>query len=141
MEVAREVILDLLPLYQAGEASAASRALVEEHLRRDPELAQRLRLLSTEELAGAVPAPPDLELRSLRRTRGLLALQRWLFGFGIAFTAIAFSLELDFGGGRLRRFRLLLLDYPLQFGICLALGLGCWIAYYAVRRRLRTGIP
>ena len=40
MEPTRDVIKDLLPLYLAGEASADSRALVEEHLDRDPDLAQ-----------------------------------------------------------------------------------------------------
>jgi hypothetical protein len=41
MEITRSVILDLLPLYQSGEASADTRAIVEEYLRRDPTL-QRL---------------------------------------------------------------------------------------------------
>ena len=40
METTREVILDLLPLYLAGEASPESQALVKEHLDRDPDLAR-----------------------------------------------------------------------------------------------------
>ena len=39
MEVTRNVVLDLMPLYLAGEASADSRVLVESFLDTDPELA------------------------------------------------------------------------------------------------------
>lgn len=38
MEVTRNVILDLLPLYLAGEVSQDTAALVEEYLKNDPEL-------------------------------------------------------------------------------------------------------
>jgi len=44
MNVTREIILDLLPVYLSGEASPATRSLVEEYMKRDPELAQRIRL-------------------------------------------------------------------------------------------------
>ena len=44
MNVTREVILDLLPVYLSGEASPATRTLVEEYLKQDAELAQRIRL-------------------------------------------------------------------------------------------------
>jgi anti-sigma factor RsiW len=40
MEVTRDVILDLLPLYLADEVSADTRALVEKHLEADAELAR-----------------------------------------------------------------------------------------------------
>ena len=43
MEVTRSVILDLLPLYLAEEASADTRALVAKHLETDPELARAAR--------------------------------------------------------------------------------------------------
>ena len=139
MNVTREVILDLLPVYLAGEASPATRTLVEEYMKQDPDLAQRIRLQLTEGLARAVPSdlPPELELRSLKRTRTLLARQRWLFGFGMWFTALALSLRISFDEGHLTEFRFLLLDYPVQFGACLALGLICWIAYFTIRRGLR----
>ena len=82
--------------------------------------------------------PPDLELRSLSRTRRLLGLQRWLFGFGIFFIALSLSNEFSFADGRLKEFHFLLRDYPIEFGICLTLGLACWIAYFSIVRRLRT---
>jgi hypothetical protein len=140
MDVTREVILDLLPVYLAGEASPATRTLVEEYMKQDPELAQRIRLQWADNLAKVVPSelPPDLELTSLRRTRSLLNWQKWLFGLGISFSAISLSNEFSFEGGHLKEFHFLLRDYPAQFGVCLVLGLACWIAYFSIRRRLRT---
>jgi predicted anti-sigma-YlaC factor YlaD len=140
MNVTREVILDLLPVYLAGEASPATRALVEEYLKQDTELAERIRLQWRDSLAMAVPSalPPDLELRSLRRTRSLLGWQKWLFGFAIFFTAMSLSSQFTFEGSHLKDFHFLLRDYPIEFGTCIALGLVCWISYYAIRRRLRT---
>ena len=140
MNVTREVILDLLPVYWAGEASPATRALVEEYMKQDAELAQKIRLQMTENFAKIAPStlPPELELRSLRRTRALLGWQRWLFGFGITFTLLSLSNEFSFANGHFKEFHFLLRDYPLQFGICLTLGLACWIVYFFIRRRLRT---
>jgi len=140
MNVTREVILDLLPVYLAGEASPATRTLVEEYMKQDPELARRMRLQWAENFAKVAPSslPPDLELRSLSRTRSLLAWLRWLCGFGIFFAAMSLSSEFSFEGGRLKEFHFLLHDYPLEFGTCIVLGVACWTAYFAIRRRLRT---
>jgi len=140
MNITRDVILDLLPLYLADEASPATRALVEEYVQQDAELARHIRLQRTDNLAGDVPSalPPDLELRSFRRTRRLLGVQKWLFGFGIFFVAVSLSNESSFEGAHLKEFHFLLRDYPLEFGICAVLGATCWIAYFSIRRRLRT---
>ena len=54
MNVTREVILDLLPVYLSGDASPATRALVEEYMKQDSELAQRVRLQWAENLAKVV---------------------------------------------------------------------------------------
>jgi hypothetical protein len=140
MNVTREIILDLLPVYLSGEASPATRALVEDYMKQEPELAQRIRLQWAENFAKVAPSalPPDLELRSLSRTRKLLSVQRWLFGFGIFFMALPLSNEFSFAGGRLKELHFLLRDYPVEFGICLMLGFACWIAYFWIVRRLRT---
>src|SRR5580698_10168159 len=140
MNVTQEVILDLLPLYLSGEASPATRTLVEEYMKQDVEFAQRIRLQWADNFAKAVPStlPPDLELRSLRRTRSLLGLQRWLFGFGIFFLAVSLSNESSFEGTHLKEFHFLLRDYPVEFGTWIVLGLACWIAYFTIRRRLRS---
>lgn len=56
MKITRDVILDLLPLYLADEASADTRALVAEFLEQDPELAEIARS-SALELKEDVPVP------------------------------------------------------------------------------------
>ena len=143
MNVTREVILDLLPIYLAGEASPATKALVAEYLEQDPELAERIRLQSVDSFYNVLPSalPPELELQSLRRTRRLLALQRWLFGFGIGFLALSLTSESSFEGAHLKEFHFLIRDYPWEFGSCLVLGIICWIAYFSIRRHLRTTKP
>lgn len=140
MNVTREVILDLIPIYLAGEACPATRALIDEYLRQDAELAQRVRTLSVNSLAAAKQPPlsSDVEVRSLRRARALIAWQKWLFGLGITFTALSLSNETSFDGGRLREFHFLIRDYPAQFGAFVALALICWVSYYIIRRRLRV---
>lgn len=57
MDISRNVILDLLPLYIAGEASPETRALVGEYLESDPELARIAEKLSGAELPNEVPIP------------------------------------------------------------------------------------
>jgi hypothetical protein len=143
MNVAREVILDLLPVYLAGEASPATCALIDEYLKQDLELAQYVRDSSVQKLANLAQRPlsPDIELRSLHRARALIGWQKWLFGLGITFTALSFTSEISFDGGRLREFHFLVRDYPAQFGSFAVLALICWIIYYAIRRRLRIGKP
>jgi hypothetical protein len=123
LNVTREVILDLPPVYLSGEASSDTWSLVEEYMKKDPELAQRIRLQWSDNLAKTAPSalPPDLELQSFRRTRRLLGWQKWLFGFAIFFTAMSFSGEFSFAGGHFKEFHFLLRDYPAEFGTC-----GAW---------------
>lgn len=61
MKISRDVILDLLPLYVANEASADTRALVEEYLATDPHTADMARELARMEKAREIPAPLNRE--------------------------------------------------------------------------------
>jgi hypothetical protein len=74
MNVTRDVILDLLPLYLADEVSADSRALVDNYLETDPELAK----IAKEQSAamGEIPVPLTEEdkMKAYRKTRWLMAL-------------------------------------------------------------------
>jgi anti-sigma factor RsiW len=56
-EVTKAVILDLLPLYLAGEVSSDTAALVKEHLEADPELAEAAKEMSKADSLGKVPIP------------------------------------------------------------------------------------
>jgi len=71
MEITRNVILDLLPLYSANEVSADTRALVDEYLETDPELVNVAKQLETMEKPGDIPAAlyREQELRAYKKAR------------------------------------------------------------------------
>ena len=91
MKVTREVVSDLWPVYESGEASADTRALVDEFLAEDAEFAallrSRLALPHVE-----VPMSPHTETMALKRTRDLVHGRGWLRGVrltALALTALA----------------------------------------------------
>jgi drug/metabolite transporter (DMT)-like permease len=142
MEVTQDVILDLLPVYFSGEASASTRALVDDFLSHDPTFAERVRREWAEPLAvggAASRAVPDVELRSLNRTRRVLTMQRWLFALALAFTMLPMSMVFSFGGGHPLEFHFLVRDYPAVLLPVLGAGAVCWFLYARLRRRLRVG--
>lgn len=141
MRITRDVVVDLLPLYVAGEASDDTRVLVEEFLGQDPELALLARQARLEPLAttGAPSpvVPPDVELRSFRRTHGLLRWQRLTYAWALTFSFLSLSSAISFEGGHVR-VRMLLLDLPDVFLPCVVLALSCWATYFFLRGRARV---
>ena len=96
MQVTRNVIVDLMPLYNSGEASHDTRALVEDYLRRDPALRQ---LVDASEAGEVPPAPPsDAERIALEKTRRLLRRRQWVMAFALLCTLLPLSFG-DLGGG------------------------------------------
>jgi penicillin V acylase-like amidase (Ntn superfamily) len=57
MEITRNIILDLLPLYLANEVSADTRALIEKYLETDEELANVAKQLAGMEKPKDIPVP------------------------------------------------------------------------------------
>ena len=57
IKITRNIILDLMPLYLAGEASQDTRELVEEYLKNDKELAEMAKQSTTLNLPEDVPVP------------------------------------------------------------------------------------
>ena len=93
MNVTRDVITDLWPVYAAGEASADTRALVDAFLRQDPDFARLLQGRAAEDLRrqDAGRPAPDSEARALRRTKRLLHGWDWLLFLAILFSCSAFG--------------------------------------------------
>jgi hypothetical protein len=93
LNVTREVINDLWPLYASGEASADTRALVEAFVVQDPEFAALLRGRGEEALLRHdVPGlPPDREAQALRKTKRLLHGWDWLLFMAMLFSGFAFG--------------------------------------------------
>jgi len=71
MEITRNVILDLLPLYSANEVSADTRALVEKYLKTDPELTNVSKQLEEMEKPRkiSVPLSQDDEMKAYKKAR------------------------------------------------------------------------
>jgi len=98
MEITRNVILDLLPMYLADEVSADTRALVEKYLESDPELARVAEKTAAMELRGDPPVPLTQEdkMKAYRKTRLLMFLYATILAIVIAavlgFTIMAFLL-------------------------------------------------
>lgn len=87
MEITRNVILDLLPLYLDDEVSADTRALVEEYLETDPELATMAQHLAKTELSRDIPVPltKEDEMQAYKEAKRLMFLRTIVIAITISF--------------------------------------------------------
>lgn len=123
MTVHENVILDLLPTVRGGHASAESRTLVEEYLKAHPQLATYAALMPTPD--------PQLELRTLQRTRAEVSRHGWFKGLAIFFTLLPFSFIVDDATG----FRFLFGQYPPLMAGMAAIAIFFWVYDYQYNRR------
>jgi hypothetical protein len=90
MNVTREVVTDLLPIYFSGEASGDTKVLVEDYFRQDPDFERIARSAATplETLRAAAPiaAGPEKEKRDLESVLWGLRRRQWLFGVSLFLT-------------------------------------------------------
>lgn len=91
MEITRDVILDLLPLYLAGEVSTDTRALVERYLEADPELADAAKELAAMELPEDIPIPVSKEdqMQAYKDAQRLLFRRTVIWAAVIAFALLS----------------------------------------------------
>ena len=97
MKVTRDVIVDLWPVYEAGAASADTRALVDEFLSGDPELARQLRegekTMSELLFPESVVLSPDVEKSAFDRMRELSRLRSYFFVLWLLMTTTSVLLR------------------------------------------------
>ncbi len=132
MTVTRDVILDLLPLYFAGQVSADTKRLVDDFLNTDPDFArmsQRFDAVLKEH--GGVPEAAGAERRAFERTRMLLRYRNQTIGVASACSLMPFAF--GFHGGQIDW--ILLRDKPTVAVAWLLVGVMCWIAAYVIGRR------
>ena len=129
MEVTRDIVIDLMPLYQSGEASTDTRAAIEEFLRRDPSLAK----VAKDDVAISEPAGAELEGRTIALTRATIRRRSWVLAMAILFTLLPFSFA--FRGGEVTFF--MLRDQP-ESALFLVGAAGWWLGYARLTRSLRT---
>jgi hypothetical protein len=126
MELTKDIIVDLLPVYLAGEGSADTRAAVEAHLATDAELRHTV-------LAAGIPSPlfemtdslpASLEMQSLNRTREQLGRKNFWLGFALIFS-----------------FAPLALGRPWVADLGMLVGLGGWAMFLLTCKELSaTGL-
>jgi len=92
MNVTREVVTDLLPVYFSGEASGDTKVLVEDYFRQDPDFERIARSAATplETLRAARPiaASPERKKRDLESVFLGLRRRTWLFGGSLFLTLV-----------------------------------------------------
>jgi ferric-dicitrate binding protein FerR (iron transport regulator) len=135
MNITKNIIADLFPLYVEKECSPDTRALLEEYFQRHPQDAEELqRIANTSLPTGGPPPVKGLdEARSLREARRIVRRGSWLLGLAIFFSLAPFSI-LHTG----ERTYWLLRESPglaLVYGL---LALGCWILWMLMRNRSRS---
>ena len=134
MNVTKEIINDLIPLYVANECSADTRALVDEYLQRNPQQAEELRRVMGTSVPQGVPSAKSLdEVRSFREARRRLRRRSWLMAFAIFFSLAPFSFVWTSG-----RVWWLLRDAPASAVVYAALGVVFWVIYAVDRSRSRS---
>ena len=90
MEITRDVILDLLPLYVADEVSVDTRALVERYLETDPELANIAEQSTAMALSEEVPIPltKEDEMEAYEEAKRLIARRIAILAVVISFALV-----------------------------------------------------
>ncbi len=135
MNVTRDIVKDLLPLYVAGEGSPDTRALVESFLRGDPELTRLADALRADDIAAPrAAAPRDPGRAELFRTKALIRRRTWSLASALFFTGLPLSFVAGDEGIRF----LLLRDAPAAASMSLALAAALWILFVVTARRLRV---
>ncbi len=142
MKITNNIILDLLPLYQAGEACTDTKILIENYFKKYPEFAKEVDDLLIKQLPQDIPLPlkPEDEMVILRKTKRLLKLRPLLMASGIFFTALPFSFG-DVSWSEIEGTHWLWADF--HYGALIAIisgmiGLASWVGYILIKIRLRT---
>ena len=101
MNISREVVTDLLPVYFSGEASNDTKSLVEDYFRENPDFERLARSAGTplETLRAARPIAPsaEREKRDLESVVWGLRRRNWLFGLSLFLTLSPFWFYLTHG--------------------------------------------
>ncbi|HKN60818.1 MAG TPA: hypothetical protein VJW93_06555 [Candidatus Acidoferrales bacterium] len=144
MNVTRNVVEDLVPVYFSGDASEDTIHLVEEYFQQDPQFERSVRAeagVLTAVGAACVPLPGcDAEKAALNRIRKILRQQRILFGIALTLTlnAIVLGLSLTITDGGTSLHWWMFRPQRVVSGGLLVIATVVWILYF-VRGR-ETGL-
>jgi hypothetical protein len=134
MTVTRDVILDLLPLYFAGQVSADTKTLVDEFLQTDPDFARMSQRFDTLLKAHGTPADGGAaERRAFERTRRLLKTRNQTVGMAIAYSLLPFAFF--FSNGHVEW---IMLRRPIVAATFAFTALVLWVTAWVINRRAVT---
>lgn len=134
MNITRDVVRDLLTVYLAGEASDDTRALVEDYLKTDPQLARDVEAARGDSLGLPSTPTPTAEKQALEATRQMLKSRTATLVVAIVFTVLPFAFvirdsKLTF---------LLIRDAPIIGIAWWATAAVMWTCHALIRRRLKV---
>jgi hypothetical protein len=134
MKVDRDVIIDLLPAYFSGEASAATRALVEDYFRQYPEFEKTARAAGGPlEGLKVPPTTPDdaREKLALERARQVTEARSSFMWLAVCFTLLLLLFRIQAG-----KIVWIMWDKSPLVGIIFTAMAGYfWLLYWYMRRR------
>jgi anti-sigma factor RsiW len=134
MNVTKDIINDLIPLYVANECSADTRTLVEEYLQQHPQEAVELQRIINTPVPEAVPLAKNLdEARAFREARRRLRRRSTLMALAIFFSLAPMSSFVND-----RRSWWMLRDAPGTALIYAMIGVVFWILYAVDRSRSKS---
>jgi hypothetical protein len=134
MKITRNVISDLWPLYESGEASDDTRRLIDDFLEHDGEFSKLVRESpNTCRMVDLPPLMPEKEVKTIQLTKRLLRLRDRLFIFAAFLTFTPLTVyDTSWGGGWVIR------DQPLAASALILAAAIAWLGYFRLRRRLST---
>jgi anti-sigma factor RsiW len=132
MNVTRDVVKDLITVYLAGEASEDTRGVVEDWLRRDPELARQVEEARRADLPPVAGPAPSVEKQALIRTRRRLRGRAIVLGAAIYVSTLPLAVTFNSQG-----FRGLLIEDWWERIVLVGVAAVLWAVYGVMSRRLR----
>ena len=138
MSISRNIILDLLPAYIAGEASAETRALVDEYAAGDAQIARLIRSGATEALPAVQKSalPDNGEMRAMKKMRRRIRRQGWYLGFAIFCTVTMITYSVDDTTG----IHWTILEHP-PLAILLGIAaIALWAGYFQSKSLTKAGL-
>ena len=132
MNITKDIINDLLPIYFSEECSRDTKQLVEEYLKSDPDFEKQVKQFPLNPLPSSLPKALEKEdeMKSLLKARRLLKMRSYLMGFAIFCTLVPFSFIYTEGN-----LYWLLCEAPNSAIVYAILGAGFWIGYFIVKRK------
>ena len=134
MEITKDVITDLLPIYNSRECSADTKRLVEEFLGANPDFERQINASSRSHLDNllARKLQKSDEMKSLKKAKRIMRIQGSIMALAIFFSLAPFSVFNVDG-----KTHWMMLENPLAACIYGAVGIGMWATYFIFRRRKR----